>query len=116
PEEIKKHVRVYLVIFAALLVGTFVTVWLNSIHFARFWVTVAIALFVATIKASLVAGFFMHLISEKKAIYAVMATTVFFFAALMYLTVWAREQVPLGSEYIPAKDVPYPVSSNRASF
>jgi len=37
----------------------------------------------------------MHLISEKKMIYSVLAFTVFFFAALMYLTVWsmARESL-----------------------
>src|SRR5262245_30975877 len=102
-EDIKKHVRVYIVIFVALLIGTFVTVALYSIHFTNFAITVTIALCVATIKAALVAGFFMHLISEKRAIYAMMATTVFFFAALMYLLVWSRTQVPLGSEYIPRK-------------
>jgi cytochrome c oxidase subunit IV len=79
-------------------------------------VTVAIALVVATIKAGLVAAFFMHLISERKAIYAVLATTVFFFAAMMYIFVWSRAQVPVGSEYIPSKEVPYPVSSNRGAF
>jgi hypothetical protein len=40
----------------------------------------------------LVAGFFMHLISEKKMIYSVLAFTVFFFAALMYLTIWSMER------------------------
>ena len=105
-DAIKKHVRTYLVIFGALLIGTIVTVWLNSLDFARFWVTVTIALFVATVKAALVAGFFMHLISEKKAIYAVLATTIFFFAAMMYITVWGRGQVPRGSEFIPAKEIP----------
>jgi cytochrome c oxidase subunit 4 len=109
-EDIKKHVRTYIVIFVALLVGTIVTVWLNTIHFGAFWITVAVALFVATIKASLVAGFFMHLISERKAIYAMLATTVFFFAALMYLLVWSRGQVPRGSEYIPAREVPVPAA------
>ncbi|HXJ74600.1 MAG TPA: cytochrome C oxidase subunit IV family protein [Candidatus Dormibacteraeota bacterium] len=113
-EDVKKHVRVYIVIFVALLVGTFVTVWLNSIHFADFWVTVTIALLVATIKAFLVAGFFMHLISEKKAIYAMLATTVFFFAAMMYLTVWGRGQVPVVSEFISRKEVPYPSASGGA--
>jgi cytochrome c oxidase subunit 4 len=113
-EEIKKHVRTYVVIFVALLVGTFVTVWLRSIHFSNFAVTVAIALCVATIKAALVAGFFMHLISERKAIYATLATTVFFFAAMMYLTVWARVQVPRGSEYLPRKEVPYPAERGGA--
>lgn len=112
--DIKKHVRTYIVIFVALLVGTFVTVALYSIHFENFAVTVAIALLVATIKASLVAGFFMHLISEKKAIYAMLAATVFFFASMMYLTVWARGQVPKGSEYFGAKHVPYPSTEGGA--
>jgi cytochrome c oxidase subunit 4 len=114
PEEIKKHVRTYVVIFIALLAGTIITVLLRLIHFADFWITVAIALFVATVKASLVAGFFMHLISERKAIYATLATTVFFFAAMMYLTVWARVQVPRGSEYLPRKEVPYPAEHGGA--
>jgi hypothetical protein len=31
----------------------------------------------------------MHLISEKKLIYSVMVSTVFFFTALMFLTLWS---------------------------
>jgi len=46
---------------------------------------VTVALIVAIIKGSLVACYFMHLISEKKLIYAVLAVTAFFFAALMAL-------------------------------
>src|SRR5258706_24545 len=110
-EDIKKHVKVYITIFVALLIGTFLTVWLNSVNFENYTITIAIALFVATIKASLVAGFFMHLISEKKAIYAMLAVTVFFFAAMMYLTVWSRDQVPLGAEYGPTKYVPHPAQN-----
>jgi len=112
--EIKKHVRTYLIIFGALLLGTFVTVWLRGIHFSNFAITVTVALVVATIKAGLVAAFFMHLISERKAIYATLVTTVFFFAAMMYLTIWSRVQVPRGSEYLPSKEVPYPSKSGGA--
>ncbi len=43
------------------------------------------ALFVATIKGSLVACYFMHLISERKLIYAVLAVTAVFFIALLAL-------------------------------
>ena len=46
---------------------------------------VVVALFIAGIKGSLVACYFMHLISEKKVIYGVLAVTGFFFAALMAL-------------------------------
>lgn len=98
--DISKHVKIYITVFVALLVGTFITVALNYMHFDSVALTVSIALFVATIKAALVAGFFMHLISERKAIYAILIATVFFFAAMMYLTVWARDQTPRGTAYI----------------
>src|SRR5262245_46655467 len=109
--EIKKHNKVYLIIFVALLVGTIITVLLNAVHFDSFTLTVSIALFVATIKASLVAGFFMHLVSEKKAIYAMLAATAFFFVAMMYLIIWSRGQLPKGSEYSPTKYAPHPAAS-----
>src|SRR5215813_3882580 len=113
--DVSKHVRVYITVFAALLAGTALTVGMYYVHFHSMVKTITIALFIATIKASLVAGFFMHLISEKKAIYAMMAATVFFFAAMMYILVWSRGQVPMGSEYPPSKHVPYP-AANGGSY
>jgi cytochrome c oxidase subunit 4 len=100
--DISKHVKTYILIFVALLVGTIVTVALNSVHFESMAVTISIALFVACIKAFLVAGFFMHLMSEKKAIYAILLATVFFFTGMMYLTVWSRDELPTGSRYLGA--------------
>lgn len=110
--DISKHVRAYIWVFVALLVGTVVTVALNAVHFDSVAVTVAVALFVALIKAFLVAAFFMHLISEQKAIYAVLLATVFFFAGMMYLTVWARGQVPVGTVYF-SKHTTSPTSAAR---
>ena len=98
--DISRQVKIYITVFVALLVGTFVTVWLNYMHFDSVVLTISIALFVAIVKAALVAGFFMHLISERKAIYAILVATVFFFAAMMYLTVWARDQMPRGTKYL----------------
>ena len=94
PEQLKKDIRVYLVIFGALLVGTILTVALYYVHIPNVAATITIALIVATIKAGLVAGYFMHLISEKKAIYATLATTAFFFLALMALTLWSMHDFP----------------------
>src|SRR4030095_12537825 len=95
PEAIKKHIKVYLAVFVALLVGTIVTVLLRSVHFPSFWITVAVALFVATVKATLVACYFMHLISERRAIYSTLVVTMFFFAAMMFLFLYTRTDVPL---------------------
>ena len=104
--DLARHIRVYVGVFIALLAGTILTVGMYYIHFDRMAVTITIALFIATVKASLVAGFFMHLISEKKAIYAILLATVFFFAGMMYLTVWARDEMPKGTEYYSGNDHP----------
>ena len=84
PADIDRHVRVYITVFVALMALTIVTVAVSYLHLST-PMAVAVALFIATIKGSLVAGYFMHLISEKKVIYAVLALTAFFFVALLAL-------------------------------
>jgi cytochrome c oxidase subunit IV len=84
--DIDKHVRIYITVFVALMVLTIVTVAIARFHLPV-PIAVTVALLVATIKGSLVACYFMHLISEKKLIYAVLVLTVVFFAALLALPV-----------------------------
>ena len=81
------------------------------VHFNSMALTITIALFIASVKALLVAGFFMHLISEKKAIYSTLAVTGFFFAAMLYLFLWSRVSVPAGTEYTRTKYTPIPMAS-----
>jgi cytochrome c oxidase subunit IV len=88
-EEVKKHVRTYLIIGVALMIGTVLTVWASLINFGSIEINIVVALIIASAKGFLVVGFFMHLLSEKKMIYSVLATTVFFFTALLYLTLWS---------------------------
>jgi cytochrome c oxidase subunit 4 len=82
--DIDKHVRVYIIVFVVLMALTLITVAISRIHLPV-PIAVTIALLVATIKGSLVACYFMHLIAEKKLIYAVLALTVVFFAVLLAL-------------------------------
>ena len=82
PADIDKHVRVYIIVFVALMVLTIVTVAIARFHLPV-PLAVTVALTVATIKGSLVACYFMHLISEKKLIYAVLALTAAFFIVLL---------------------------------
>ena len=85
PEEIKREVRVYLIVFVALSALTAVTV--GSFYMLKSYpvsVAIGVALAIALVKGSLVAGYFMHLLSEKKLIYAVLLLTVFFFAVLIW--------------------------------
>jgi cytochrome c oxidase subunit 4 len=93
--DVSRAVRKYLIVFFALLVGTIVTVLASYIPFSHKSINIAVALCIATIKASLVAGFFMHLISERKMIYCLLAFTAFFFVGLMFLTIWALHDYPV---------------------
>ncbi len=92
--DVKQSVRRYLFVFYALLMGTAITVGAWTFKIENVALTILIALFIACIKAFLVAGFFMHLISEKTAIYAILSFTAFFFAGLMALTIWAMNDFP----------------------
>ena len=87
-EEFKKHIRGYWVVFFALLVLTGVTVGVAEVGDAQGWgtfATVAVALVVATVKASLVALYFMHLIDERKLIYWTLLLVGVLFIPLLFI-------------------------------
>jgi len=89
------HKKVYWVVGAALLVGTLITVLAREWEFSSVALTVAVALFIASIKAFLVCAYFMHLLSEKKAIYLVMATTVAFAIGMVALILFSdKDPIP----------------------
>jgi cytochrome c oxidase subunit 4 len=96
--DIASHIRTYMIVFGALLVGTVITVGLYYVHFESMAVTIAVALFIASIKAFLVAGYFMHLLSERRLIYSVLAMTAIFFFALGALTIWSSNDTPRNTE------------------
>jgi cytochrome c oxidase subunit 4 len=93
-DNVAHHVRRYLYVFVALIIGTIFTVWASYIHFPSREINIAVALVIASCKAFLVAGFFMHLVSEKKMIYGVLGFTAFFFVGLMGLTLWSYADFP----------------------
>jgi cytochrome c oxidase subunit IV len=92
--DLAHSVRGYVFVYFALLAGTGLTVWASFIHFGSPGINIAVALVIAVVKASLVAGYFMHLVSERKLIYGVLGFTAFFFAGLMFLTLGAHHDFP----------------------
>ena len=78
-QDLKKHVRGYYVVFGALLALTVITVAISYLHLPTAG-AIALALVVATVKASLVCLYFMHLISEKQVIYWILWLTALMFA------------------------------------
>ena len=87
PEEIQQEIRTYFMVFGALAVLTVLTVAVSYIDLTS-GPAVALALFIATIKGLLVAGYFMHLFDEKKLVYSILLLTVVFFIDLMVVPAW----------------------------
>jgi caa(3)-type oxidase subunit IV len=84
---VKKSIRTYLMIGAALFVFTVITVAANQVHLAV-PLAITVGLIIASIKASMVAAVFMHLNHERKWIYGSLLLTVVFFIVLMALPIF----------------------------
>ena len=84
PAAIKKSIRTYLMVGAALFAGTGITVAANQVHLA-IPLAITVALIIATIKGSMVAAVFMHLSHEKRWVYGALLLTVAFFIVLMFV-------------------------------
>lgn len=85
-EEVQKHVKTYFMVFASLLVLTGVTVGVFYLHLS-IAAAVGVALLVASVKGTLVACYFMHLISERGLIYWILALCALFFVVLLLVPV-----------------------------
>ena len=88
-EDVKKQVKVYMIVFVSLLALTVVTVAVSYLHLSTH-LTIILALIVASIKGSLVGLYFMHLIDEKRAIYASLLLTAFMFLVCMLVPVFTE--------------------------
>ena len=90
-DDVQQQVRKHVMIFLALLVFTVVTVGASYLHITSTFATIGIALTVALIEGFLVAGFMMHLVTERKIVHIILVFTVIFFTALMFLILWANQ-------------------------
>ncbi|MCB1214445.1 MAG: cytochrome C oxidase subunit IV family protein [Deltaproteobacteria bacterium] len=95
-EEINHHVKLYLGVFAALLVLTAFTVGVAFIDLGH-GVNIGLALAIATLKASLVGFFFMHLNWERKSIYGLILLTFVFVAAMVGSILGGYWDTPTGT-------------------
>ncbi len=94
--DIDKTVRTYMLVFGALLIGTVLTVAASYLDLSP-GPAIALALFIATAKGSLVALFFMHLIDEHKIVYWMMGlAVVFFFFELFVPLITENDNIHMG--------------------
>lgn len=98
PVTLKSYFRLCAVVFFVIVCATAGMIATSFAHIGEGWpLKVALILCIAVVNAFVVAGYLMHLLSEKKLIYTVLIFTVFFFAGLMGLTMWAMNDFPVGT-------------------
>ncbi len=87
--RVREHLRVYVMVFVALAVLTIVTVAISYLHLPTA-IAISVAMVVATVKAGMVAGYFMHLLSEERVILYLLVLCAAFLVFLFLL--------PLGTQ------------------
>jgi hypothetical protein len=100
PVDYNNYLRRCIFIFIAVIcaIGLMIfTSYLPVQHYS--WAfKVVLILAIAACNAFLVAGFLMHLLSEKKMVYTVLGFTVFFVTGLFALTIYALHDFPSGTQ------------------
>ena len=98
PVNFNNYLRRCVFIFIAILCAVGLMVWISYLPPHYTWAAkAAMILSVACANAFVVAGFLMHLLSEKKMIYTVLAFTIFFVIGLFALTLYAMKDFPAGT-------------------
>ncbi len=98
PVDLKSYIRLCVIVFFVVLCTTAGMIATSFAHIGEGWtLKVALILAIAVVNAFLVAGYLMHLLSEKKLVYSVLILTVAFFIGLMGLTLWAMSDFPTGT-------------------
>jgi caa(3)-type oxidase subunit IV len=96
PVSIQGYLRQCTIILLVLAVTTGCMIATSFSHIGgEGWaLKVTLILAIATVNAFLVAGYLMHLLTEKKLVYTVLAFTVFFAIGLFALTIGATNDFP----------------------
>jgi cytochrome c oxidase subunit 4 len=97
-------VRVYLLVFVALLVGTGITVWVafHDVQLGRMSLNTPLALAIAGAKATLVILYFMHVKYSKPLVWTFVGAGLLWLGILITLTVSDYFSRPPGQMHAPA--------------
>ena len=95
PETFGAYARRCWIVFGAVVLGTLLMVAASYMPLGNKALSIGLVLMAACVNAFMVAGYLMHLISERKTIYALLAFTAVFFVGLMGLTMWATHDMPI---------------------
>jgi cytochrome c oxidase subunit 4 len=85
-EDVKSSIKVYLFVFGALASLTIITVAAKELNIGVA-AGIAVALLIASVKGTLVASYFMHLVHERSALYWILGLCALFFLAILLIPV-----------------------------
>ena len=89
--------RIYIIIFLALMVGTALTVWAGLQNFPGS-LNVIVAMTIAVTKATLVVLYFMHLRYSSRLVWVIFVSALFWLLILFAFTLsdyWTRGWLPI---------------------
>lgn len=96
PVEFGSYVRRCAAVFVTALIALGFMIWTSYLPQAHLgWPgKIAIILTIASVNAFIVAGYLMHLLSERKMVYTILGFTVTFVIGLFALTLYAMTDFP----------------------
>jgi caa(3)-type oxidase subunit IV len=96
PDNFQGYAKRCFTIFGVVMA---ITLMMVAVHFAHLPTALGIGLTLvaAVVNAALVAGYLMHIVSERKLTIIVLLFTFFFFAGLFVLTLGAHYSLPWGT-------------------
>ncbi len=92
-------VRIYVTIFLVLLVGTALTVAAAFVDFKVRGLNTIVAMTIATVKATFVVLYFMHVRYSSRLVWVIVAAALFWMGILFALTFsdyWSRDWLSIG--------------------
>ena len=100
--NIESHIKVYWNVFFTLLAFTALTVAVSYYDFGSIFWTLFVGLGIASIKGYLVSAYFMHLNSERKAIYYLLLLATLCLIVLMVIPMaWSASASSPNEGYAP---------------
>ena len=94
------HMKELTLTFVGLIILTYVTVKIAKLDFGSVAVNISIAMFIASIKAGLVALYFMHLKWEEKLIVFFAALSIPFVILMIATMVWDVAEKTAALNYV----------------
>jgi heme/copper-type cytochrome/quinol oxidase subunit 4 len=94
PVDFNSYLRKCGIVLAVVLCAVALMIWTSFLPNASWGEKIGIILAIASCNAFVVAGFLMHLLSERKMVYTILGFTVSFVIGLFGLTLWAMSDFP----------------------